>query len=74
MADTVKSLRKANDALKDQLNEFAKEMLSMKAKIDKHGPPLQPSAADLEEQVKGCSISVMNMTTSNRSKVQQKRN
>jgi hypothetical protein len=53
MADTVKSLRKANDALKDQLNEFAKEMLSMKAKIDKHGPPLQPSAADLEEQAKG---------------------
>ncbi|CAB4007540.1 Hypothetical predicted protein [Paramuricea clavata] len=53
MADTVKSLRKANDALKEQLNEFAKEMLTMKAKIDKHGLPLQPSLADLKKQAKG---------------------
>jgi peptidoglycan hydrolase CwlO-like protein len=29
----------------------------MKAKIGKHGPPLQPSAADLEEQAKGLQYS-----------------
>lgn len=52
MADTIKTLRKENDALKGQLKEIVKEVSTLKEKFDKQDLPSQPSTA-LAEQAKG---------------------